>query len=440
MQLTDNKFDETDESSSIRNSLVLATCTLLSGSITSVCAEEEGGTLSRIDLSTVYYSEDDRVTVNTTQVAVENEIGDEEFVRANFVYDTITGASPNGRIVQSDGGGSIPFTSASGFSLSLSSGNSEEQKWITEFTDERTAIDLSWEKPLTRTLTQVIEGSLSSENDYSSYGISGTLSKDFNQRNTTVTAGLSVQNDMVEPADGTPLQLAVANCSETAPVLPTWVNCNITAPRFGNGRKRVFDGVIGVTQVVNQRTLTQLNYSHGSSLGYLTDPYKLVSVVDHALDGEEVVILYEKRPDRRTRHSLYWKTVSQLSTEKVVDFSYRYFWDDWGIKSHTIDFKYRIERGPRSFIQPHLRINLQSEADFFYPSLDAANSVLPRYASADYRLGELETYTFGLKYGKALGKSGKFAIRAEYISQDYADIMLPDMKALVYQGTFTFNF
>lgn len=441
MQLKDKGCSDAKASPSIRDSLVIATSTLLVGSAAPVCAEEKEGTLSRIDLSAIYYSEDERVSVNTTHVAVENELGDEEFVRLNIIYDTITGASPNGRIVQGGGsGGSIPFTSASGFSLSLSSGDSEERKWMTEFTDKRAAIDLSLEKPLTRTLKYIVEGNFSSEDDYISYGVAGTLMKDFNQRNTTVTAGLSVQDDSVEPASGTPLELAIANCSDTAPALPAWANCNITAPRFGNGSKKVFDGVFGVTQVLNERTVTQLNYSLGSSLGYLTDPYKLISVVDHSLDGEEVLILYEKRPDRRTRQSLYWKTVSQLSADRIADFSYRYFWDDWGIKSHTIDFKYRIEHSSRSYTQPHLRINLQSEADFFYPALDAANSELPRYASADYRLGELKTYTVGLKYGRALGKNGKFAVRAEYIKQNYADIMLPDMEALVYQGTFTFNF
>jgi len=434
----------------VRRALMMATCAVLSGSLSQASATEEA-IGSKIGLSTFYYSEEERVAVNTTHVAIENDLGDEAFLRANFIYDTITGASPNGRIVSSapDSSGSIPFTSASGFSISLNGAGSTGKKWLTEFTDKRAAIDLSIEKPMTRTLRGIFEGSYSSENDFTSYGGASTIAWDLNQRNTTITGGLAVLRETVSPAFGTPLGMAISNCNDTPAALasrPAWeggqiaTNCNITSPRFGNGQKRVFDGVIGVTQVLNQRTVTQLNYSHGVTLGYLTDPYKLISVVDYELDGEEVIILYENRPERRTRNSIYWKTVSQLDPKKVVDFSYRYFWDDWGIKSHTIDYKYRYDYAPKSYFQPHFRYNLQSSADFFQQAIDAADAELPRYASADYRLGKLATYSVGIKYGKELGVNAAFAMRAEYIIQSYKDMQLPDMKALVYQGTFTFKF
>jgi len=427
---------------SVRHALTVATCTVLSSSISVVSfAEEEVSDLSKIGLSTFYYAEEGRVSVNTTHVAIENDLGDDAFLRANIIYDTITGASPNGRIIPAEtNGGSIPFTSASGFSISINDNGSAGKRWLTEFTDKRAALDLSLEKPITRTLKGVIEGNYSSENDFTSYGVAGTISWDRNQRNTTLTSGLAILRESVTPASGTPLGLGVSNCNDTVPVLPEWENCNVTSTRFGFGRKRMFDGMIGVTQVVNQRTITQLNYSLGVSLGYLTDPYKLISVVDNSIDGEEVMILYEKRPDRRTRHSLYWKTVSQLSEKKIVDFSYRYFWDDWGITSHTFDYKYRYDYEPKSYFQPHFRLNVQSGADFFQRAIDSSITSLPQYASADYRLGKLSTYSIGLKYGHELGVNGSFAVRAEYIRQSYSEVDLPDMKALVYQGAFTFKF
>ncbi len=448
MQLKDKKSEARLPASKppIRSALMVATCTVLSGSLSSVNAMEmESETTSNIGLSTFYYTEEDRVSVSTTHVSIENDLGDERFFRANFIYDTITGASPNGRITTSGAGssGSIPFTSASGYSISVNNVGTTGKKWLTEFTDKRAAVDLSIEQPLARTVRAVFEGSYSSENDFTSYGGASTIAWDLNQRNTTITAGLAALKESISPAFGTPEGLGISICNDTAAALasrPVWANCNITSPRFGNGRKNVIDGVIGVTQVVNQRTITQLNYSHGVSLGYLTDPYKLISVVDYELDGEEVIIIYENRPDRRTRNSLYWKTVSQLSPKKVVDFSYRYFWDDWGIKSHTIDYKYRYDYSPTSYFQPHVRLNIQSSADFFQQAINAADAELPEYASADYRLGKLETYTLGLKYGKALGENGAFTMRAEYIIQRYKAVELPDMRALVYQGTFTFKF
>jgi len=443
VQLKIKKLQSDQPKSSVRSALTVATCAVLSGSLSPVCAsdEEEVSDLSKIGLSTFYYSEEERVSVNTTHVAIENDLGDDTFLRANVIYDTITGASPNGRIIPtSTGGSSIPFTSASGFSVNINDNGSAGKRWLTEFTDKRAAFDLSIEKPLTRNLRGVLEGNFSSENDFTAYGAAGTIAWDLHQRNTTITSGLGVLKETVSPASGTPLELGVANCNDTAPVLPSWETCNVTSPRFGNGQKRVFDGMVGVTRVLNQRTITQLNYSLGVSLGYLTDPYKLISVIDNSIEGEEVMILYEKRPDRRTRHSLYWKTVSQLTDKKVVDFSYRYFWDDWGITSHTFDYKYRYDFKPKSYLQPHVRLNLQSSADFFQRAIDSSVASLPQYASADYRLGKLTTYSIGLKYGKELGVNGSFAVRAEYIVQSYSGVDLPDMNALVYQGTFTFKF
>lgn len=43
--------------------------------------------------------------------------------------------------------------------------------------------------------------------------------------------------------------------------------------------------------------------------GYLTDPYKIITVVDSA--GDPVDYLYEKRPTDRSRNNLFgaWRTI-----------------------------------------------------------------------------------------------------------------------------------
>ena len=40
------------------------------------------------------------------------------------------------------------------------------------------------------------------------------------------------------------------------------------------------DLLVGVTQILSRRSLVELSYSYGKSDGYLTEPYKLLSVVD----------------------------------------------------------------------------------------------------------------------------------------------------------------
>ena len=46
---------------------------------------------------------------------------------------------------------------------------------------------------------------LSKEHDYLSFIVSGSLAENFNQKNTTVSAGLSLAFDSIDPGGGRPV-------------------------------------------------------------------------------------------------------------------------------------------------------------------------------------------------------------------------------------------
>ena len=48
----------------------------------------------------------------------------------------------------------------------------------------------------------------------------------------------------------------------------------------GSDSKDVLDLLLGVTQVLWRVDILRVNYSYSDSSGYLTDPYKILSVVD----------------------------------------------------------------------------------------------------------------------------------------------------------------
>jgi hypothetical protein len=183
----------------------------------------------------------------------------------------------------------------------------------------------------------------------------------------------------------------------------------------------VLDLLFGVTQVLGPRTIAQLNYSLSDASGYLTDPYKLVSVIDADTGnpvpgpGDLNLVLYESRPDSRLQHSLFLRVKRQTRRADVLDTSYRFVTDDWGVQSHTVDVRYRWQVG-RFHLQPHVRYYMQGAADFYVPYL-RDDLPLPSHASADYRLGELDAITLGLKYGLAIGGGQEWSVRAEYYTQ-----------------------
>src|SRR6185295_17076905 len=122
------------------------------------------------------------------------------------------------------------------------------------------------------------------------------------------------------------------------------VDDDVTPPsRSGDSEdKKVLDVLLGVTQVLGRHSLLRVNYSYSDSSGYLTDPYKILSVVDPVtgeplsrtpppgVSGPSGIFLFEGRPDSRRRQSLY-SELRQDFSGKVLQLSYRYSTDDWEI-------------------------------------------------------------------------------------------------------------
>jgi hypothetical protein len=231
--------------------------------------------------------------------------------------------------------------------------------------------------------------------------------------------------------------------------------------RTGTKSKDVIDLVVGVSQVINRNLLIQLNYSFSNADGYLNDPYKIVSLVDPVtgdpvprvptpgVDGPSHEYRFESRPTERTKHSLFGQAKYYMDG-KVLDVSYRYMTDDWEIDSHTVDLRYRWPLNGKSYLEPHFRYYTQSHADFYRTSLDSS-APLPTHASADYRLGEFDAITFGLKYGWKTESGNEWSARIEAYSADGSvpsNLLIgnqggreiyPDLDAIIAQFSYSFG-
>ncbi|MDC4227848.1 MAG: DUF3570 domain-containing protein [Candidatus Manganitrophus sp.] len=157
---------------SIRNALAVAACTLLSQTPAPAATDEFPW---KADLSTLYYTEKDRVTVSESILSLRRDIGSDEAFALKVTYDAISGASANGAIFGTDSGGVQTVTSPSGVARTISVGAGARVDPLTEFEDNRIAAQLALEKALWRTLTARVEGNLSTEHDYDSYGAGGLI-------------------------------------------------------------------------------------------------------------------------------------------------------------------------------------------------------------------------------------------------------------------------
>ena len=394
-----------DKGPLLRAALTAASCSLLG--ITPPASADPSSAESAL----LYYSEKDRVNVAEAAAILTLPMSDEMVATVTPMVDAISGASPNGASPtnqpQTVGG----TTTAAG-DLPLSS-----------FKDQRLALALQWAYPNDRMNREIVGFNVSSENDYLSLGGSYEHMTDFNHKLSTLAMGISDSLDSVEPTGGViPTGLSATAVSQALVTGVQTTNTALgidaitgasgvtltttgedTAPKAIRG-KQLFDALVGVTQVINRRLLMQFNYSLGTSNGYLTDPYKLLSQVD-ATSGQTTGYLTERRPDFRLRQNIYWKAVLHLP-EDVIHFSYRHYWDDWGIQSDMAKLAYHFKLPGGAYIEPQARYYSQSAADFYHHSL-VAGSALPRYASADYRLARMDSVTYSLKLSLPLGKDNE---------------------------------
>jgi hypothetical protein len=406
-----------------------------------------------IDSAILYYGESDgRVQDASLNAIAVRDFGDDRKLSLDLGLDTLTGASPSGAIAA---GRPQTFTSPSGRDTYTTAAG--EVPLDSTFHDTRFALNAGWSQPVSRLYTLNAGLGVSSEYDYQHIGANLGLTRDFNQRNTTASFAVAYGQDKVKPVGGVPTPF-----STMGDAVGDGVDTAGQPNRSGDSEnKKVLDVLVGFTQVLGRHSLLRVNYSYSDSSGYLTDPYKILTVVDPVtgepivrtpppgVAGPDGVYLFEHRPDSRKRQSLYGELRQDFSG-KVLSLGYRYSTDDWEVDSHTLEGRFRFPVGASSYLEPHLRYYTQSAADFYRYSIEDG-APLPGFASADARLADLDAYTVGLKYARQTAGGNEWSARLELyhqtskapantlIGNQPGNVQMPDFDAVIFQFGYHFS-
>ena len=377
--------------SSVWQRLGAAACLLLAGSAPAA-AQAPVAAGWQLESSGLLYGEQARARVVEPMGRLTRWFANGRALSLGLAVDAITGASPTGGLPS----GQVQTTTTASGSVSTTSADAVPTH---PFQDLRGAVDVGWVEPLGTLVSATTSGHYSQEKDYASIGGGLKTSVDLMDRLVTLTVGGGYNRDRVFPTGGT----AVAFAPDSVARVP------------GDNPKEVVTGLIGLSRVVSRRWLLGATASQTRETGYLTDPYKVVSLVDPATQLP-VAQVNEKRPAARTRDDVLGSSVYHFEHD-IFYANYRYYWDDWGLRSHALDLKVRHDLSVDSWVQPHVRLYAQSPARFFVFGLTQGQP-LPEFASADERLGPLRTATFGATYGFHVpGSRGEFSLRAEYMYQ-----------------------
>jgi hypothetical protein len=433
------------DTAGLRRRLIAASCALLSAATarseeTSV-PEKLGRLLEnwQIQSAVAYYHEDGRIQAIEPVVSAARETSDGGKIDLNFTFDSLSGSSPNGaspsRAAQTFASPSAKSFDAARHTYTVGPGRLPVDP---NYSDARAAGGANWTFNLSRLTQATVGGKFSYEDDFYSATVNASIDHSFNDKNTTVSLGVSSENDFLQPIGGAPVPLSDYTLFE----------------KGGHKSKRGEGLLLGLTQVMTRSWLTQANVSLDRFSGYLNDPYKIISVIDGT--GNPVSYVYENRPDSRTRRSAYLENRVARQRSSVA-LSLRYMTDTWGVRSDTAQVRLRWWNAARDqYLEPSVRWYRQSAADFYRPWI-VNNEAQGPDASADSRLAAFHALTYGVKYGIKLNdrlgwfarEGTEFNLRLEYYQQTIQDgpagpgalsglNLYPGLKAILFQFGFSY--
>jgi hypothetical protein len=384
-------------------------------------AEEPAGPVGiDVDASLHFYGELGRIWNfgPLAFVAWEPSLERELSLRASV--DVVTGSSPNAARSLP-----IPQTFSTPSGGSVYNVAADETPLFSLDSETRVAGQLGYTERFDQihSLSAAFGGS--TEYDYRS--LSGSLgwSSELGRRNTTLGAEVRYEHAWILPIGNVPLPLATMDA--------------FGSKRGKEAEKNVVGVSVAVTQVLSRSALAQWGYTLEYDEGYLNDPYKVVTVVDmDNLAPGSVTYLHESRPESRWRHALGATFIQELRPVTLRG-GYRFYFDDWGISTHTANAGARVELGASVYGSLSARASLQSKADFYRYSIDPSQSI--EHVSADYRLGDLATVSGLVGVGVMVAEDHQLRLRAGPMQQlPIADGRFPAVTAFIGQLSYVGEF
>jgi hypothetical protein len=304
----------------------------------------------RDELSTAIYvrNDNDQTTVVSPYARAAKKLGESTGVSATYSADIWTSAS-----------------------IDIRSSASLGQ--VHPVTEQRDELHLALTQEITDlTLTGAYR--FSSEHDYTSHGALLDGAYAFADKAATLSLGLRALFDTVGRA-GDP------NFSEDVSTL---------------------DATLSFTQVLDRMMFVQATYELAHSAGYQASPYRWVGVGGTGygcLDASSC--LHELVPDARTRHALAAMLRRALSDSVSLGASYRYYFDDWGLGSHTVLAELGWNLSAAALLSLRYRFYTQGQADFYQARY--AQLAPGEYRTRDRELSPMSYHRIGADFNYDLG-------------------------------------
>ena len=237
--------------------------------------------------------------------------------------------------------------------------------------------------------------SVSSEYDYFSLGFGGGITKWFHEKNTSISADFQLYLDSWSPQYPIELREGFFDDRVTGPGV---YDPLFTA--FKDENRNTYSASFGFTQILSKRMQAALFVDVAQQSGLLSTPHQRVYLADRPdffIDNFQLADDVEQLPDSRFKIPIGGRLNYYASDRFVFRSYYRYYWDDWGIKSHTASLEIPVKISTSFTVAPFYRYYTQTKADYFYEK-EVATSADEFYTS-DYDLSAYDANQYGVSLG-----------------------------------------
>ena len=236
----------------------------------------------------------------------------------------------------------------------------------------------------------------SSEYDYFSIGFGGSYTRLFNEKNTELTLSGRVFLDKWNAIY--PVELRQGFFDDRITGNGTY---SPNFMEFDKENRNSYSLSISFSQILTRKLQGALFMDVVSQTGLLSTPFQRVyfaDAEDFFIEDFQLADDVERLPGNRLKIPFGGRLNYYLNDLVVLRTYYRFYWDDWGITSHTASLEVPFKLTDRFTIYPSYRYYTQTAADHFYPK-EAALSTFSYYTS-DYDLSKYDAhqYGFGIQY------------------------------------------
>lgn len=295
---------------------------------------------------------------------------------------------------------------------------------------------------------------ISSEYDYKSFGFGGAYTRLFNEKNTEISIKGNVYLDTWDPQypielrsfinEGKNLNIGffkgIDIFNENGNIIDkngTDIWSPFKTSLMDTKKRDSFALSLNFSQIINKNTQFAIFFDIIHQSGWLSSPLQRVyfgdkdnyyignpSSIEIYTTPENIDVFHladdiERLPKTRLKIPIGTRLNYYINEAIVLRTYYRYYFDNWGIISHTANIEIPIKISDKFTLYPSYRFYSQTASDYFAPYEQNLSS--QEFYTSDYDLSNFNSnqYGFGISYSDIFANFNIWKIKLKRIDLRY---------------------